>query len=200
MSSTAWRFATIPRMAIRYHNQLMSRNPSKKQTYPSDEADKFVLRFQPGSAMRTRLAEAAKANGRSMNAELLHRLDSSFSPQGSVHELRLKLSTPLREALFDVIDAISEVRRNLGMSFDAIRIDFSPYREEDFLAAMQRAESLASVDGDSAAAFLRSFLKTHRDASLFRHPPATREEALQALIEGSEVIEPKKPRRPAKSK
>lgn len=44
--------------------------------FPSDVADKFLLRLPDG--MRERIAEAAKANGRSMNAEIAARLEESF--------------------------------------------------------------------------------------------------------------------------
>ena len=40
------------------------------------ESDKFMLRLPEG--MRDRIAEAAKANGRSMNAEIVARLHASF--------------------------------------------------------------------------------------------------------------------------
>lgn len=45
--------------------------------FPSDKADKFVVRFPDG--MRDRIAEAAKANNRSMNAEIVARLQSSVN-------------------------------------------------------------------------------------------------------------------------
>lgn len=40
--------------------------------YPSDKQDQFVVRFPEG--MRDEIAVAAKANGRSMNAEIVARL------------------------------------------------------------------------------------------------------------------------------
>lgn len=43
------------------------------------ESDKFVLRLPDG--MRALIAEAAKASGRSMNAEIVSRLESSFEPR-----------------------------------------------------------------------------------------------------------------------
>lgn len=49
---------------------------SEKQQYPSDEADRFLVRMPPG--MRDRIAEVAKASGRSMNAEIVLRLEQSF--------------------------------------------------------------------------------------------------------------------------
>jgi len=53
----------------------------KKVTVTSNtgrESDKFMLRFPDG--MRERVAEAAKTNGRSMNAEIIQRLEHSFTP------------------------------------------------------------------------------------------------------------------------
>ncbi|CAJ0737809.1 DNA-binding protein [Ralstonia mannitolilytica] len=46
---------------------------------PSRTADQFVVRFPDG--MRDRIAVAAKASGRSMNAEIIQRLDDSFEAQ-----------------------------------------------------------------------------------------------------------------------
>lgn len=39
-------------------------------------ADKYIVRFPDG--MRARIAEAAKANNRSMNSEIVSRLEASF--------------------------------------------------------------------------------------------------------------------------
>ena len=47
-----------------------------KDLPPSRTADQFVVRFPEG--MRDRVAAEAKANGRSMNAEIIARLDRSF--------------------------------------------------------------------------------------------------------------------------
>lgn len=44
---------------------------------PSRGSDQFVVRFPDG--MRDRIAEAAKAAGRSMNAEIVARLEASFT-------------------------------------------------------------------------------------------------------------------------
>ena len=47
-----------------------------KELPPSRIAEQFVVRFPEG--MRGRIAEAAKANNRSMNAEIVARLERSF--------------------------------------------------------------------------------------------------------------------------
>lgn len=44
--------------------------------FPSDAADKFLLRLPNG--MREQISEAAKAAGRSMNAEIISRLQLTF--------------------------------------------------------------------------------------------------------------------------
>ncbi|MEY3774319.1 MAG: hypothetical protein RLZZ129_1099 [Verrucomicrobiota bacterium] len=47
-----------------------------KKPYPSEVADRFQVRMPDG--LRDRIAEAAKASGRSMNSEIVHRLEGSF--------------------------------------------------------------------------------------------------------------------------
>jgi hypothetical protein len=57
------------------------------------ESDKFMLRFPDG--MRDRIADQAKLNNRSMNAEIVARLEQSFDgpvKQSEVEELLQKLS------------------------------------------------------------------------------------------------------------
>ena len=48
-----------------------------KELSPSRTAEQFVVRFPDG--MRDRIAEAAKVAGRSMNSEIVARLQASFS-------------------------------------------------------------------------------------------------------------------------
>lgn len=48
-----------------------------KELPPSRTAEQFVVRFPDG--MRDKIAESAKANNRSMNAEIVARLERSFS-------------------------------------------------------------------------------------------------------------------------
>lgn len=62
---------------------------NEKPTYPSRLAEQFVVRFPDG--MRDRLKEAAHANGRSMNAEIVARLQQSLDAPADVVELRQEL-------------------------------------------------------------------------------------------------------------
>lgn len=47
-----------------------------RSSYPSEQADKYLLRLPEG--MRERLKAAAQENNRSMNAEIVARLEQSF--------------------------------------------------------------------------------------------------------------------------
>lgn len=48
--------------------------------YPSEMAERFQVRMPDG--LRDRLRDAAAANGRSMNSEIVARLDASFGGGG----------------------------------------------------------------------------------------------------------------------
>lgn len=48
----------------------------ERKPYPSETQERFIVRLPDG--MRDRIAEAAKANNRSMNAEIVHMLQSHF--------------------------------------------------------------------------------------------------------------------------
>ncbi|MFC6790568.1 Arc family DNA-binding protein [Methylobacterium komagatae] len=50
-----------------------------RSEYPSEQADKFLLRFPDG--MRDRLKALAEQNKRSMNAEIVARLEASIRSQ-----------------------------------------------------------------------------------------------------------------------
>jgi hypothetical protein len=53
----------------------------KKKLPPSQTADKYIVRLPDG--MRDRIAEQAKTSGRTMNAEIIARLQASFEPAPS---------------------------------------------------------------------------------------------------------------------
>lgn len=59
----------------------------KETKYPSRTADQFVVRLPDG--MRDQIAEAAKSNNRSMNAEIVARLLQSFDAPASAHQDRI---------------------------------------------------------------------------------------------------------------
>lgn len=68
------------KMSNRYYGSGMSKTPA-----PSDLADKFMLRMPSG--MRDRIARAAKASGRSMNAEIVQTLEDHYPPETELRDL-----------------------------------------------------------------------------------------------------------------
>jgi len=69
-----------------------------KAPYPSEMADRFIVRMPDG--MRDKIAEAAKTNNRSMNSEVIARLEASFDPA-------ISEAGALRDELLDML-AISK--------------------------------------------------------------------------------------------
>lgn len=54
----------------------------EKKTYPSELQERFIVRLPDG--MRGRIADAAELNGRSMNAEIVSRLEMTFDVMGKI--------------------------------------------------------------------------------------------------------------------
>lgn len=78
---------------------------------PSRTAEQFVVRFPDG--MRDRIADAAKANNRSMNAEIVARLQSTFE-QPLIDAAQSFVSANLIDALMDVQKELSELRTQMA--------------------------------------------------------------------------------------
>lgn len=55
---------------------------SQDKKYPSDAADKYILRFPKGS-MRQELKARAALNRRSMNAEILRLIESGLAKENA---------------------------------------------------------------------------------------------------------------------
>jgi len=78
-----------------------------KDLPPSRSAEQFVVRLPDG--MRDRISDAAKAAGRSMNAEIVARLQSSFeSPAAAPEGLAAGLDKVLKE-----LERLREVNQEL---------------------------------------------------------------------------------------
>ncbi|WP_028310992.1 Arc family DNA-binding protein [Derxia gummosa] len=93
---------------------------STDQKPPSRTAEQFVVRFPDG--MRDRIAEAAKANNRSMNAEIVARLEASFKEvevpavaapelEAVARRMQLSLFGPDRQLLSPCQRKLSKRRR-----------------------------------------------------------------------------------------
>lgn len=57
----------------------------KKTPYPSETQERFIIRLPDG--MRDRIAEEAKKNGRSMNAEIVHVLTLVYNNKQALNEM-----------------------------------------------------------------------------------------------------------------
>lgn len=75
-----------------------------KKTFPSDKLDQYIVRFPDG--MRDQIKQAAADNGRSMNAEIVQRLQTTlemdaYVPQENVQtdETALELARALVQRL-----------------------------------------------------------------------------------------------------
>lgn len=67
--------------------------PMKQATYSSRTADKFVVRLPDG--MRERIADVAKVHHRSMNSEIIARLEQSLEGESSMSsDLATRLDSP----------------------------------------------------------------------------------------------------------
>lgn len=65
--------------------------PLKQAIYSSRTADKFVVRLPDG--MRERIAEVARNHHRSMNSEIIARLEQSLIQEGALgEELSMRLT------------------------------------------------------------------------------------------------------------
>lgn len=84
-----------------------------KNNPTSRESDKFMLRLPDG--MRAQIADAAKSNKRSMNAEVVARIQESFEQREPV-VLRIDLTTDAETRMKEVKDAIDALKPYLAES------------------------------------------------------------------------------------
>jgi hypothetical protein len=85
------------------------------QASPSRDQNKFIVRLPEG--MRNRIAEAAKANGRSMNAEIVSALAERYPARSPLEEAVRRIARLLpslrTESAIDVSDQVKELGENL---------------------------------------------------------------------------------------
>ncbi|VUS88755.1 Arc family DNA-binding protein [Klebsiella huaxiensis] len=86
--------------------------------YPSQMQDKFNLRFPDG--MRDAIAERAKANGRSMNSEIVQILQDALD--GVAEKKALEQLDLFKEAITELrlsVDASKKARQKMSSILDA---------------------------------------------------------------------------------
>ena len=76
-----------------------------RKPYPSELQERFIIRMPPN--MHDQLAEAARKNNRSMNAEVVSRLEQSFKAKDGQNELREDIVS-LRQEIAHLREAISQ--------------------------------------------------------------------------------------------
>lgn len=69
-----------------------------KKHYPSDKLDQYIVRFPTG--MRDRLKAEAAVSKRSLNAEIIARLEHTLEPEPEGEHLR-RLLFPLMEEIIE---------------------------------------------------------------------------------------------------
>ena len=78
---------------------------SDDQKFPSQLADRFQVRMPDG--LRDRLRDAAEANKRSMNAEIIARLEASFEQAGELEFYR-RVAEDRDRAMTEGLQALEE--------------------------------------------------------------------------------------------
>lgn len=116
--------------------------------YPSQTLDKFQLRFPSG--LRDRIKTVSEENGRSMNTEIIHRLENSFDSESvSIDEIpspedARKLAMKAREnmgalarefALAEIKKAINSGQTTFYLNFYE-GVDLPEEYEDDLISAI----------------------------------------------------------------
>ena len=106
--------------------------PMKQAVYSSRTADKFVVRLPDG--MRERIAEVARNHHRSMNSEIIARLEQSLLQEGALDDdSAMRLDSP----------ELSLHERELLQCFRQLA-----HRQQNALIALIAQDAEASKDAD----------------------------------------------------
>lgn len=99
-----------------------------RSSYPSEQADKFLVRLPEG--MRDRIRKVAKLNGRSMNAEIVATLDEAYPDERSV-ELMVEYLRDLAHAYADKDQRTASTLREIYEVINGIRAVLANEEDED---------------------------------------------------------------------
>lgn len=96
---------------------------------PSRGVDQFVLRFPNG--IRERIREEAEQNGRSMNSEILDRLEASLEARETIQQLREEVSRleGMNEALGRTVKAFVD---HLSLTEEGKKLVLEKILEDEF--------------------------------------------------------------------
>lgn len=138
-------------MASRHYNSGMAED---KPNYPSDAAEKFIVRLPPG--MREQIAEAAKGSGRSMNAEVVARLGITFAaptePYATKSQLERSLSK-LSSHYDSMLVSVGLVRDMLATYVRQLNDKLSPKAKEnaEVVLAVQLANAVLHANAETVS-------------------------------------------------
>lgn len=133
---------------------------SEREKYPSEAAERFQVRLPEG--MRDQLRDAAEANNRSMNAEIVARLSRSFwqwpvisLPEELENRLKLLPSPYLMEIERSVTEhliekserALAEAEPQYGLILKELRSLIDQMDEDERRQAVQDLQSVFSITG-----------------------------------------------------
>ena len=145
-------------MAKSHYASAMADDKPKGTT--AQPGEKYIVRFPEG--MRDRIAEAARANGRSMNAEIVARLESTFKEHDTMLEMaRLHGAlTGTKEAFAVVVDEATKQIFSLSSAGKKAQDLLDEYRKA-FAEVVVLAQGLAqgsSVNTQEAQEHLDRFV------------------------------------------
>ncbi len=111
----------------------------QRDAYPSELKDRFILRLPEG--MRDRVADLAKANGRSMNAEFVARLQTGLD---GAPPSRAEGAEELAESRAQTITAMEFLQGSLCETVEAmfVRLPAKDQRDRALVHARRLAASL----------------------------------------------------------
>lgn len=129
---------------------------TERAAYPSEEADKYIVRFPPG--MRDQLKESAKANGRTMNAEIVARLEQTLKGDSSnalivdqanqIWELRQQILSD-HLAMTGALQALMETEDKHEQVTASLRAAIGDTRNEAAAAIKRISSELALRHGEN---------------------------------------------------
>lgn len=160
-----------------------------KDLPPSRTAEQFVVRFPDG--MRDRIAAEAKQNNRSMNAEIVARLQQSFDappPSASVSHSRTMASTHDLAVLYDITEAQMQLQQaTMALSDakdDAFRLSAVLERRERELRDAQETgqdEAFLSVRKDAYQKVQKEFKAAQQAVMAAKNDVHAKQAALSEL-------------------
>ncbi|MBO1007091.1 Arc family DNA-binding protein [Acidovorax sp. SD340] len=110
------------------------------------DADKYIVRFPEG--MRERLKNLAKANNRTLNAEIIARLQASFTEPAQGVDRDVAIASSTAEAMLKALDRANEHGKLLLKKVEAIEARLiQPEGTSLFKAGTPTVQQSGGVEG-----------------------------------------------------